>query len=147
MLCWQAWKRICEASRREFQAIYDRLGVRLIERGESSYNPTLRPLVEDLCARGIAEDSEGAKVRSCNPEPFTTKNFDTRIRHCFICGGTMKFRVYDKVSRKLTREKPAVKSRGLRRPCCLLQAGCVSNGSQARWGLRRWCGWRARRCR
>ena len=62
VFCWQAWKRICEASRREFQAIYDRLGVRLIERGESSYNPALRPLVEDLCARGIAEDSDGAKV-------------------------------------------------------------------------------------
>ncbi|KAK9845941.1 hypothetical protein WJX81_006549 [Elliptochloris bilobata] len=58
----QAWKRICEASRREFQAIYDRLGVRLIERGESSYNPLLRPLVEELCAMGIAEDSDGAKV-------------------------------------------------------------------------------------
>ena len=65
MLPGQAWKRICEASRREFQAIYDRLGVRLIERGESSYNPALRPLVEDLCARGIAEDSDGAKVQGC----------------------------------------------------------------------------------
>ena len=59
----QAWKRICAASRKEFQAIYDRLGVRLIERGESAYNPLLRPLVEDLCARGIAEDSDGAKAR------------------------------------------------------------------------------------
>ena len=52
--CWgwaQAWKRICEASRREFQAIYDRLGVRLVERGESAYNPLLRPLVEDLWRR------------------------------------------------------------------------------------------------
>ena len=61
----QAWKRICAASRKEFQAIYDRLGVRLIERGESAYNPLLRPLVEDLCARGIAEDSDGAKARPC----------------------------------------------------------------------------------
>jgi arginyl-tRNA synthetase len=58
----QAWKRICEASRREFQAIYDRLGVRLTERGESAYNPLLRPLVEELQERGIAEDSDGAKV-------------------------------------------------------------------------------------
>ena len=65
LLSRQAWKRICEASRREFQAIYDRLGVRLVERGESSYNPALRPLVEDLCARGIAQDSDGAKVGRC----------------------------------------------------------------------------------
>jgi hypothetical protein len=39
--CITAWQRICEASRKEFQAIYDRLGVKLIERGESFYNPML----------------------------------------------------------------------------------------------------------
>lgn len=37
-----AWRRICEASRREFQAIYSRLGVTLTERGESFYNPMLK---------------------------------------------------------------------------------------------------------
>lgn len=58
----QAWKRICEASRREFQLIYDRLGVQIIERGESYYNPFLKPIVEELIAAGVAEVSEGAKV-------------------------------------------------------------------------------------
>lgn len=37
-----AWCRICEASRREFNAIYGRLGVTLQERGESFYNPMLK---------------------------------------------------------------------------------------------------------
>ncbi|GFH18588.1 uncharacterized protein HaLaN_15418, partial [Haematococcus lacustris] len=41
-----AWQRICAASRKEFQAIYTRLGVTLQERGESFYNPMLRPVVE-----------------------------------------------------------------------------------------------------
>eukprot|EP00887_Chlorella_sp_A99_P002749 scaffold6.g2749.t1 len=55
-----AWRRICGASRGEFQKIYDRLGVTLQERGESFYNPLLKGVVEDLLARGIAEESEGA---------------------------------------------------------------------------------------
>lgn len=60
----QAWKRICEASRKEFELIYNRLGVTIQERGESFYNPFLGPLVTELMASGIAEESEGAKVQS-----------------------------------------------------------------------------------
>lgn len=57
----QAWQRICDASRQEFQKIYDRLGVTLSERGESFYNPMLKPVVDDLMERGVAEESDGAK--------------------------------------------------------------------------------------
>ena len=46
--CLKAWKRICSASRKEFQAIYDRLGVTINERGESFYNPRLKGIVEEL---------------------------------------------------------------------------------------------------
>lgn len=56
----QAWKRICDASRKEFQKLYDRLGVKLNERGESFYNPLLKDTVDDLVARGVAEISDGA---------------------------------------------------------------------------------------
>lgn len=63
----RAWQSICEMSRREFQLIYDRLGIRnLQERGESFYNPMLRPLVERLSKQrgegegACAERSEGA---------------------------------------------------------------------------------------
>ncbi|PRQ19296.1 putative arginine--tRNA ligase [Rosa chinensis] len=34
----KAWEQICETSRREFQKIYQRLGVELEEKGESFYN-------------------------------------------------------------------------------------------------------------
>ncbi len=56
----QAWKRICDASRREFEKIYNRLGVNIQERGESFYNPFLGEVVGDLLDRNIAEVSEGA---------------------------------------------------------------------------------------
>ena len=56
----QRWEAICQASRVEFQALYDALGVRLQERGESFYNPLLAPLVDDLVHSGVAEVSDGA---------------------------------------------------------------------------------------
>ena len=62
----QAWEHICQASRKEFQAIYDRLGVTNIWRGESFYNPLLAPLVEEMEKAGISEDSDGAKARPCH---------------------------------------------------------------------------------
>ena len=59
------WRRIVDESRRHFQPIYDRLGVRLTaadERGESFYNPMLPATVADLKAAGVARESEGAVV-------------------------------------------------------------------------------------
>ena len=61
-----AWRRICEASRREFEAIYERLGVsNLQERGESFYNPMLPGVVKDLQAAGVAVEDNGAQVVWC----------------------------------------------------------------------------------
>lgn len=57
----EVWKLICEVSRRGYQEIYDLLGVRLKEFGESFYNPMLQPLVEELEGRGFVEISDGAK--------------------------------------------------------------------------------------
>lgn len=57
----KAWKILCELSRNEFQQIYDRLDIRLEERGESFYNPYLKGIVDDLQERGFIKDSEGAK--------------------------------------------------------------------------------------
>ena len=47
----KAWGLLCEQSRREFQTIYDRLDIRLNERGESFYNPYLQAVVDDLKAQ------------------------------------------------------------------------------------------------
>ena len=60
-----AWARICEASRREFEAIYQRLGVSIQERGESYYNPMLPGIVRDLQAAGVAVEDNGAQVVWC----------------------------------------------------------------------------------
>ena len=56
----KAWGLLCDQSRREFQKIYDRLDIRLSERGESFYNPYLEGVVRDLEATGLLVVDEGA---------------------------------------------------------------------------------------
>ncbi len=55
------WQQIIDLSRQEFARIYVRLGVVFDHTlGESFYNPMLPAVVDDLCARGIATESNGA---------------------------------------------------------------------------------------
>mmetsp|Transcript_22275 Transcript_22275/g.27663 ORF Transcript_22275/g.27663 Transcript_22275/m.27663 type:complete len:428 (-) Transcript_22275:646-1929(-) len=60
----KTWKAICEASRIEFDQVYQRLGVssKLEEKGESAYNAMLQDIVAKLEAQGMAIESEGALV-------------------------------------------------------------------------------------
>ena len=57
----KAWGLLCDQSRREFQKIYDRLDIRLSERGESFYNPYLEGVVKDLEAAGLLVVDDGAR--------------------------------------------------------------------------------------
>jgi arginyl-tRNA synthetase len=57
----KAWKLICDVSRKGFQEIYDLLGVRIQERGESFYNPFLKEVVKELEEKGLVTVSNGAK--------------------------------------------------------------------------------------
>lgn len=57
------WRELVEESEHAFQAIYDRLGVLLTpadSAGESTYNPYLTEVVDELIAAGIAVESDGA---------------------------------------------------------------------------------------
>ena len=68
------WKLLCEASRKEFQIVYDMLEVKLEERGESFYNALLSSVVSDLKTGGLLEESEGAQVVFV--DGFTNKDGD-----------------------------------------------------------------------
>jgi arginyl-tRNA synthetase len=55
------WREMIALSQKQFDTIYSRLGVKFDHAlGESFYNPKLKPLVEELLAKGIARESEGA---------------------------------------------------------------------------------------
>ena len=59
------WRRITELSLKEFDKVYDRLGVSFDEvRGEAFYEPYLEPTVERIVASGVTEESQGALVVS-----------------------------------------------------------------------------------
>ncbi|MGK7945182.1 MAG: arginine--tRNA ligase [Microcystaceae cyanobacterium] len=70
----QAWQLLCNQSRREFQSIYERLDIKLQERGESFYNPLLSPIVDYLEKQGLLTEDQGAKCVFL--EGFTNKNGD-----------------------------------------------------------------------
>src|SRR5258705_2013780 len=55
------WREMIALSQVQFDTIYRRLGVKFDQTlGESFYNPRLQTVVDDLRARGIARESEGA---------------------------------------------------------------------------------------
>ena len=79
--CKALWKKFIEVSVAHNLDIYKRLNVGLREahiKPESAYNDDLEPVVEDLFQRGIAIESDGAKVvflpeladKNGNPSPM-----------------------------------------------------------------------------
>jgi arginyl-tRNA synthetase len=59
----QHWREMIRLSLQEFDKIYARLGVQFDHTlGESFYNPQLTSVIEDLKAKGVARESEGAIV-------------------------------------------------------------------------------------
>ncbi|XP_021925431.1 arginine--tRNA ligase, cytoplasmic isoform X2 [Zootermopsis nevadensis] len=76
----KAWQLICDVSRREFQKVYDRLDVTLVERGESFYQKRMERLVEELKSNGFLEEDGGRKVMwgalSKDSIPFTIVKSD-----------------------------------------------------------------------
>ncbi len=57
------WEKFIELSIGEFNTIYDRLGVKFdLYRGESFYNDRLPKIIEQLQAKGLATESDGALI-------------------------------------------------------------------------------------
>jgi arginyl-tRNA synthetase len=54
------WKVFCTESLRHCHAIYKALDIRIEDRGESTYNDDLAPVVAELQEMGLARESEGA---------------------------------------------------------------------------------------
>lgn len=57
----EAWNKICDLSRLEFQKIYDLLDIHVTERGESFYNPYLAQIVEELKAKEMLKEDSGSQ--------------------------------------------------------------------------------------
>lgn len=57
----KTWSFICHISLKAYHDIYDLLDVKVIDRGESYYNPLLPGIVSDLESKGLITISNGAK--------------------------------------------------------------------------------------
>jgi arginyl-tRNA synthetase len=81
------WRRFVQVSQKHCLEVYKKLGLLVNEsnfKGESTYNNDLQPTVDELVVKGIAVDSEGAKVvfldeikdKDGNPTPFIIQKRD-----------------------------------------------------------------------
>ncbi|ESO84457.1 hypothetical protein LOTGIDRAFT_196660 [Lottia gigantea] len=58
----KAWKSIYDVSRKEFQKVYERLDVSLIDRGESYYQELMKIVVEELGSKGYTKVEDGRTI-------------------------------------------------------------------------------------
>ncbi|RNA01887.1 arginine--tRNA cytoplasmic [Brachionus plicatilis] len=56
------WKLICDVSRKEFEHIYEELGISLIERGESFYQNLMKEVVADFEKENLVTVEDGRKL-------------------------------------------------------------------------------------
>lgn len=104
----QAWEMICDISRKNYQEIYDLLGAKLVERGESFYNPFLSEIVRDLTQKGLVKISDGAKCiflegfvsREGEPLPMIIQKADGGYNYSSTDVAAMRYRVqHDRAER------------------------------------------------
>lgn len=97
-----AWKAICDVSRKAFQEIYDLLGVKITERGESFYNPFLKEIVNEFDRKGLVAISDGAKCvylegfknREGEPLPLIIQKSDGGYNYDTTDLATIRHRIF-----------------------------------------------------
>ncbi|KAK0183403.1 hypothetical protein PV327_001449 [Microctonus hyperodae] len=58
----KAWQLICNVSRKEFEKIYERLDIKVIDRGESFYQKYMEQIIKELDEKNLLEEDEGRKI-------------------------------------------------------------------------------------
>lgn len=105
----QAWKLLCDQSRREFQAIYDLLDIQLTERGESFYNPFLPAVVADLERLGLLTEDQGAKCvflegfvnKEGNPQPLIVQKSDGGYNYATTDLAALRYRIKEDGAKRI----------------------------------------------
>ncbi len=97
------WRWICAVSRKGYQEIYDLLGVNLLERGESFYNPYLKKVVQELEEKGLVQVSDGAKCiflegfknREGEPLPLIIQKSDGGYNYATTDLAAIRYRIFE----------------------------------------------------
>ena len=96
----EAWKLLCNQSRKEFNYIYNMLNIKIEERGESFYNKYLKSIIEELESKNIlVEDQkakcvflEGMKNKEGNPLPLIIQKKDGGFNYATTDLAALKYR-------------------------------------------------------
>ena len=96
----EAWKLLCNQSRKEFDQIYKTLNVKIKERGESFYNPFLKSIIEDLNYKRILVEDQGAKCvfldgmtnKEGNPLPLIIQKKDGGFNYATTDLAALRYR-------------------------------------------------------
>lgn len=97
-----AWELICDISRKGYQEIYDLLDIKIIERGESFYNPQLKNIVDELQAKHLIQISDGAKClflegyknREGEPLPLMVQKSDGGYNYDTTDLAAIRYRIF-----------------------------------------------------
>jgi len=96
-----AWRALCARSEAEYRTLYDLLGVQVVERGESFYQPYLAGVVEDLERQGLLVEDQGAlcvfleqfKNKSGDPLPLIVRKADGGYNYATTDLAAVRYRV------------------------------------------------------
>ena len=96
-----AWQLLCNQSRNEFQKIYDRLDIKLTERGESFYNKFLVDIINDLKHKNLLINDQGAQCifvdglvgKDGNPQPIIIQKSDGGFNYATTDLAAIKYRL------------------------------------------------------
>ena len=96
----EAWKLLCNQSRKEFDEIYKTLNIKIKERGESFYNPFLKAIIEDLNYKKISVEDQGAKCvfldgmtnKEGNPLPLIIQKKDGGFNYATTDLAALRYR-------------------------------------------------------
>ncbi len=96
-----AWQLLCNQSRKEFQKIYDRLDIKLTERGESFYNNLLVDVINDLKNKDLLINDQGAQCvfldgfvgKDGKPQPIIIQKSDGGFNYATTDLAAIKYRL------------------------------------------------------
>ncbi|CAJ0941798.1 unnamed protein product, partial [Mesorhabditis belari] len=93
----KGWQLICDISRKYFQQIYDRLDIKVTERGESFYQTRMQAIVNELMERKVLLEEEGRMVMfpsGCDV-PLTVVKSDGGFTYATSDLAALKQRIFD----------------------------------------------------
>jgi len=96
-----AWQLLCNQSRKEFQKIYDRLDIKLTERGESFYNKYLVDVISDLKIKNLLKNDQGAQCvfldglvgKDGKPQPIIIQKSDGGFNYATTDLAAIRYRL------------------------------------------------------